>query len=475
MGFTGIDYLVLFAYLIIITLWGWWFGKKQRNTRDYFLGGREVPWWAICLSIVATETSALTFIGVPSLAYQSNISFLQFTFGYVIARFIIGFLFIRAYYMADVYTAYGYLRERFGPQAKNSAAIIFFITRVLASGVRLYAASIVLAVVTGMSELSAILLIGVIAVIYTSLGGIKAVIWTDVLQMFLMIAGGTMALVRILSLLPGGWSDVVAAAQPQAKFHLLNLSLDFKQSYTLWSGLIGGTFLGMASHGTDQSLVQRLLTNRKPEGSMKALILSGFIVVPQFLLFLIIGVMLYAFYQHYPLPVPLENPDQIFPFFIVNQLAAGISGLIIASIFAASMSSLDSALNALASTSVVDFYKPYIKSNSSDRHYLMISRGFTLLWGAILVGLAFLAKGWGSVLEVGLKVASFTYGALLGVFLLGMLTQASSERGTTWSMLAGIATVLLVSRFTAIAWSWYVFLGSLVTFLMGYLFSRLNN
>jgi len=467
------DYLALFAYLIIITFWGWWFGKKQRNTRDYFLGGREVPWWAICLSIVATETSALTFIGVPSLAYQSNISFLQFTFGYVVARFIISFLFIRAYYKADVYTAYGYLLGRFGARTKDSAATLFFITRVLASGVRLYAASLVLSVVTGMSDISAILLIGVIAVIYTSFGGIKAVIWTDVLQMFLMIAGGAIALVKILSLLPGGWSDVVAAAQPQAKFHLLNLSLDPKQTYTLWSGLIGGTFLGMASHGTDQSLVQRLLTNRKPEGSMKALILSGFIVVPQFLLFLIIGVMLYAFYQRYPLP--LENPDQIFPFFIVDQLAPGISGLIIASIFAASMSSLDSALNALASTSVVDFYKPYIRPNFSDRHYLMISRGFTLLWGAILVGLAFLAKGWGSVLEVGLKVASFTYGALLGVFLLGMLTRASSEKGTTWGMLAGIVAVLLVSRFTAIAWTWYVFLGSLVTFLVGYLLSRLNN
>ncbi len=486
MGFSALDYAVLALYLIGITVFGVLFRKSQKTVKDYFVGAKNINWVVISLSIVATETSTLTLIGVPAIAYANyahpeqggNYTYLQVVVGYIIARFVISFLFIPAYFKGDLMTAYKLLENRFGVSVKNFAASLFLVMRALAEGVRIYAASIVLTAVLGTSlpdfpnlTLWSIVIVGVLTLIYTFEGGIAAVIWTDLIQLIIYIGGSLVAAYMLLSLVPGGWNEIYSIGSAAGKFQLVSFDWSLNLPFTFWAGLLGGTFLTMASHGTDQLLVQRLLTCKDQRDSQKALILSGFVVFFQFALFLTIGVMLFAYYKFFPLSSTLTSNDEIFPKFIVERLPHGISGLVIAAIFAAAMSNLSGSLNSLASTTVLDFYKPLINPNASDESLLKLSRWLTAIWGVILILIAIMARGWGSVFTVGLTIASLVYGTMLGAFLLGVVTKRANSIGVVVGMLASIAAMTAVKFYTDLAWTWYVLTGTVVCFSVGYVVS----
>jgi len=469
-GFSRIDLGIVLIYLVGVTALGSYFRRRQRSIHDYFLGGRTTPTWALTLSIVATETSALTIIGTPALAYASNLAFLQLTFGYIIARFLISSLLLPHYFAGELYTAYQYVERRFGAMTKKLTAGLFLVTRALAEGVRVFAISLVVSAVLGTDTLSSILVITLVTLFYTFEGGMQAVIWTDVVQFLLYVAGGLIVLWQLLQGIPGGWTQVTQLAQAAGnKFAVLDFSFAWDKTYTFWAGVVGGTFLTMASHGTDQLLVQRLLAAGNLRKSQVALIVSGFIVLVQFLLFLIVGVLLYAFYQHFPPPTPLARTDQVLPAYMVAYLPTGIAGVMVAAVLAAAMSTSSATLNSLAASTVVDFRR----RQADQARLLRRSRLVTLVWGVVMIALALWAQRWGPVLEAGLTIASITYGAMLGVFLLGRLTHSANPRGVALGMVIGLATILYVRFFTAIAWTWYVLIGTLATFSVGYLASQL--
>src|SRR5215470_3152770 len=385
MGFSSIDYAVLAVYLIGITIFGMQFRRAQHTVKDYFLGAKNTSWIVISLSIVATETSTLTLIGVPALAYSTynrpeqggSFTYLQVVFGYIVARIIISLLFIPAYFQGELLTAYELLKRRFGIRTKNFAASLFLVMRALAEGVRVYAASIVLSAVLSVSLpalpqlwLWSIIIVGLLTLIYTFEGGISAVIWTDLVQFIVYIGGSLLAAYQLVHLMPGGWNAIATQAASANKFQMFSFAWDLRVPFTFWAGMLGGTCLTMASHGTDQLLVQRLFTCRHQRDSQKALVFSGYVVLFQFALFLLIGIMLFAYYKFYPLTATLTSNDQIFPTFIVERLPHGVSGLVIAAIFAAAMSNLSGSLNSLASTTALDLYKPLIAPNASDESLL---------------------------------------------------------------------------------------------------------
>ncbi len=486
MGFSTIDYVVLLAYLIGITVFGVMFRKSQKTVKDYFVGSKNINWVVISLSIVATETSTLTLIGVPAIAYANyqypeqggNFTYLQVVIGYVIARFVISFLFIPAYFKGDLMTAYTLLENRFGVSVKNFAASLFLIMRALAEGVRIFAASIVVTAVLQSSlpnipniTVWSIVIVGVLTLIYTFEGGIAAVIWTDLIQLIIYIGGSLVAAYMLLTLVPGGWSEIYAQGAAAGKFQVFSFAWSWNLPFTFWAGLLGGTFLTMASHGTDQLLVQRLLTCKNQRDSQKAVILSGFVVFFQFTLFLMIGVMLFAYYKYFPLATGLVSNDEIFPKFIVERLPHGISGLVIAAIFAAAMSNLSGSLNSLASTTVIDFYKPLIKPDASDESLLKLSKWLTAAWGVILIAIAIFARNWGSVFTVGLTIASLVYGTMLGAFLLGVLTRKANSVGVVVGMLSSMGCMLAVKIYTDLAWTWYVITGTIICFSVGLIVS----
>jgi solute:Na+ symporter, SSS family len=491
MGFSTIDYLVLLVYLAGITVFGVMFRKSQRTVKDYFLGDKNTSWIVISLSIVATETSTLTLIGVPALAYANyarpeqggNFTYLQVVLGYVVARIVISLLFIPAYFRGNLLTAYELLKNRFGVQAKNFAASLFLVMRALAEGVRVFAASLVLSAVLSSSIpglphlwLWSIVIVGVLTLVYTFEGGIAAVIWTDLIQLIIYVGGSLLAAYELIHLVPGGWSTIASEAAAAGKFQFVSFKFDLSVPFTFWAGLLGGTFLTMASHGTDQLLVQRLLTCRNKRESQKALILSGFVVMFQFALFLTIGVMLYVYYKFFPLATKLASNDEIFPTFIVQRLPHGVSGLVIAAIFAAAMSNLSGSLNSLSSSTVLDFYKPLLRPNASDEDLLKLSRWLTAAWGFVLIGIAILARSWGSVFTTGLTIASLVYGPMLGAFLLGVLTKRASQAGVMTGMALSLASMLFIRiQFASkVAWTWYVLFGTIICFSIGYLVSLMK-
>jgi SSS family solute:Na+ symporter len=488
MGFSAIDYIVLLLYLVGITVFGMRFRRTQRTVKDYFIGSKNTSWVVISLSIVATETSTLTLIGVPALAYSlytrpeqgGSLTYLQVVFGYIVARFIISLLFIPAYFKGELLTAYELLKQRFGPHTKNFAASLFLIMRALAEGVRVYAASLVLSAVLAASLpglprlwLWSIFIVGLLTLVYTFEGGIAAVIWTDLIQLVIYIGGSLLAAYMLLQLVPGGWDTVLATGREANKFQVFSFTWDFNVPFTFWAGLFGGTCLTMASHGTDQLLVQRLLTCRDQRDSQKALILSGFVVLFQFALFLIIGVMLFAYGKHYPLNPQSPSNDDVFPLFIVERLPHIVKGLVIAAIFAAAMSNLSGSLNSLASTTVLDFYKPLAGRGKSDESLLKLSRWFTAGWGLVLIAIAVMASGWGSVFTAGLTIASLVYGPMLGAFLLGVMSRRANQTGVMTGMAVSLAFMLLIKIYTAIAWTWYVLMGTAVCLAVGYTVSLL--
>jgi solute:Na+ symporter, SSS family len=472
------DLGVIALYLLGITWFGARFRSTQRSLKDYFLGGKQAPWWAIALSIVSAETSTLTVIGTPALSFNGNFGFLQVVFGYLLARIVISTIFLPAYFRGEMYTAYELMSVRFGPRIRKLTAGTFLILRALAEGVRVFAISIVISIVLGTGEMTSIVVIMLLTLVYTYEGGMTAVIWTDVVQMILYVLGAGASLYALLDQIPGGWDHVVATAAPLNKFQIFDFRLGppaefFSRTYSFWGGVIGGTFLTTASHGTEQLIVQRLLAARSERQSRAALLASWGVICVQFTLFLVVGVCLFTLYRDHGWATPAVT-DSIYPRFIWEQLPTGIAGLVIAAILAAAMSNLSAALNSLASTTVMDLWRPFIGNQSSlpESTWLLRARGVTLAWGAILLGVALLARNWGGVLEAGLGIASIIYGSLLGVFLLGLLTRRASESGAMIGMLAGLLVTLYVRFFTNIAWTWYLLLGTAVTFTIGWASSQ---
>jgi SSS family solute:Na+ symporter len=469
MTLDKLDFTIVALYLAGITLFGLRFRKKQRTLRDYFLADRNIPWWAISLSVVAAETSTLTIISIPGLAYDTNLTFLQVVMGYVVGRVIISFVLLPHYFRGDLYTAYELIERRFGKKLRSLTAGLFLATRAAAEGVRVYAVSIVVAIALGTGEVASIAIITALTLIYTFEGGLAAVIWTDVVQTVIYVGGTLVGLFTILHLVPGGWPAIHDLAQSAGKLQVFDFTPDFWKPYTFWAGLIGGAFLTTASHGTDQLIVQRLLAARNQRQSVMALLSSGVAIFFQFALFLLVGVMLFAFYH-----VPSANfgkADRIYPTFIVSQMPHGISGLLIAAILAAAMSNLSAALNSLSSSSMMDFYLQRHPEMEEQRK-IRLSRMATLLWALLLFGLAVLSlHKVGRVIEVGLQIASVAYGALLGVFLLGVLTRRANQSGAMVGMLCGFVTELYICIYTRVPWTWYVAIGTVITFLVGYVIS----
>ena len=500
---TPLDYIVIVVYLVAVTVFGLRAGGKQTSTEDYFLGNRKLPWWASCFSLVATETSTLTVIGVPTIAYLGSLTFLQLTFGYLIGRIIVSLILLPRYYAGNMATTYTYLGERFGTAMRSSASVVFMVTRLLADGVRLFATAIPIMVIAQSAGFSVtyweiILGIGIVTIIYTYAGGIKAVVWMDVVQMSVYLAGAFVALVLLMNHLPdGGWKVLADAGKTRLFYSGSDLQGGawFTEPYTMITAVLAGTLISMASHGTDQVFVQRLLTCRNTKDSQKALVMSGVIVIVQFSLFLVIGLLLWSYYDGATLvQLGLTRGDEIFPKYIIEGMPAGISGLILAGILAAAMSTLSSSLNALASSSVIDLYERFRGKLIDPIRGLRISRLFTLFWGGVFMIFATLFVDQQSpVLELGLSVATFTYGGLLGSFLLGLMNPHVGEKDALIGFFVAIVAMVLIifglwystaearwifmlipsevtqttRELKALAWPWYTPLGVTLCLVTG--------
>jgi SSS family transporter len=477
-----VDLVLIVVYLIGITLFGLHFrGRKDTNARslrNYFLADQTIPWWAIALSIVSAETSTLTIISIPGVAFAGDFGFLQIVIGYLLGRVVVALIFLPKYFQGQMLTAYQLIDRRFGHTLHKVTAGLFLLTRAAAEGVRVFAVSIVVGIAIGTGDVLSIGIISALTLLYTFEGGMAAVIWTDVVQMAIYIGGTFVAISTLGTHVPGGWSQIHEVAAAAGKFHLFHFAFNLTQSYTFWAGVLGGTFLTMASHGTDQLMVQRMLAARNLRESRIALLSSGGVIFLQFTLFLLIGVGLYVFYGLHP--AVFGSADRIFPTFIVREMPVGVAGLLVAAILAAAMSNLSAALNSLSSTTVVDFYMHW-RPEADDRERMMISRASTVVWALVLFAVAVysvFAGGKGHVVEVGLSIASVAYGALLGVFLLGTLTRYATQTGAIVGMICGFALNLLLWLDSApikvgpitiphIAFTWYVLIGSIVTFLVG--------
>jgi len=469
-----LDLGILILYLAGVTLLGAWFRRGQKDVRDYFLGGKTAPAWALACSIVATETSTLTIIGTPAIAFGGNLGFLQLVIGYLVARVVLCVVFVPRYFQGEFYTAYQLLEKRFGVRVKSAGAAIFLLTRTVGEGVRIAAVGKVVSIVFGTGSAVAILIVTLLTLFYTFEGGLKAVIWTDVMQLAIYLTGSAVAFLMLLHRIPGGWNEVTqVAAVAGGKLRVFDFSLSLTRTYTFWSGVIGGTFLNMASHGTDQTLVQRVLAARNERDGKIALLGSGALIFVQFALFLIIGVMLFVFYQHAAGVVPTDH-DQIFPLFIVSQMPAGVAGLVLAAILAVAMSNASGSLNSLASSSIMDFGGGRSGAPApTSSELLSRSRRMTLIWGIVL-GILGLVH-WGPVLVAGLTIASITYGAMLGVFLLGMWNRRANATGAIAGMIVGLVTMVAVNRLTPLAFTWYVLVGTIVTFIAGTIVSAISH
>lgn len=477
---TALDIALVLLYIVGVTAWGSWLGRRQKDSRDYFLADHAMPWWAVCFSIVATETSVLTFISVPATAYTSDLWMLQLTTGYLLGRIAVAAILLPGYFKGELATAYALLERRFGFLTRRFASVIFLVTRIIASSVRLFAIAIPIRLIAGVDFSTAILITGSLALLYTYFGGLRAVVYVDVLQMFIYLAGAIAALFVLLQLVPDGWQGVVQTAAQADKLRVLHLEGGFASGRWILTGLVGGAFLSMASHGVDHLMVQRLLASPSLREARKALVASGVFVIAQFALFLFIGLALFSFYQGQAFPIA----DEIFPRFIVESLPAGISGLVIAAILSVSMSSEASAMNSLASAMTLDLYGPLSGRGADEQHMLRAGRLFTLVAGALLIGGALLfqfVQQGAPVVILALNIASFTYGGLLGGFLLGVLSRKATERDAITGIsvaIAVMAALWLSQQFGLVEKKidglWFSLLGSSLTVAVGMLSARLR-
>ena len=466
---TGyLDLLVLGVYLVGVVGFGLWVGRHQKDAAEYMVGDRNIPWWGLLFSIVATETSSVTFLSIPGFAWARDFTFLQLPIGYMIGRLlVVGFL-LPHYFAGEYFTAYEVLRKRFGGPVGQAASFLFVVTRSLADGLRLFLTAIVVQEISGFSLPVSVALVGITTVVYTFVGGMKAVVWTDVIQFGVYILGAVLALGVLVARLPGGFGQLLSDGAAAGKFRFVDLSTALDSPYTLWAGVIGGMFLTFGSHGADQLMVQRYLCARSRGEAARALWLSGVVVFLQFAFFLLIGVGLFVFYQAFPPATPFDRPDRVFVRFIVEQLPHGVIGLVAGAVFAAAMSTLSSSLNSSATAVVTDFYRPLARPDASPQHLLRVTRFLTLGFGLVQVLVALCGPLVGrTVVEAVLTVGGFTTGITLGVFFLGIFTTRVGQRAALVGLALGLATITAVAFGTRLAWPWYTLVGSLATFGFG--------
>jgi SSS family transporter len=543
---SSLDWAVLIAYLVAVVAFGLWTGRGNRRIEDFFLAGRQMRWWAVGLSVMATQISAVTFIGTTGQAYTDGMRFLVFYFGLPFAMVVLCVTLVPFFYRARVFTAYEYLERRFDPRTRTLTSLLFLISRGLSVGVTLYAPSLVLSVILGWSEPATILLMGGSTILYVVYGGNKSVIWTDVVQMAIIWMGIFLCFGVAVTQLPTGFGlrDALALAQTSGRLRVMDTSPSLTTPYTLWSGLIGGLFLMLSYFGCDQSQVQRYLSGSSLTQSRLSLLFNAFLKVPMQFLILLTGVLVFVFYHFHPAPLlwnPVEmgkleqradpaqlqavqqryaaaqtareetaeawvtsrKPDAlaayeaatvelaaargdavkmveringgaryndtnyIFPSYILAHLPRGLAGLVIAVIFAAAMSTLSGEFNSLATATVVDFYKRFVRPSGGDAHELLVSRAFTAFWGGFACLVALRAGEFGSAIEVVNRFGSYFYGSILGVFLLAVLTPRASARGAFYGLLIGMAAVFAVSRYTAVHFLWYNVVGVVTVFVSG--------
>jgi SSS family transporter len=469
-----VDVVIVALYVLAMVLLGAWFSRRQAGLGTYFLGDRDVAWWLVLASIVATETSTVTFLSVPGVAFNpagGNLTFLQLALGYLVGRALIAWFLVPQYLRGGVLSAYQLLRQRFDSSVQRTASGLFLLTRAVADGLRLYLTALLLQVFTGWNGFASALVIGAVTMAYTWLGGMRAVIWTDLIQMVIYLLGAVVAGVYILLRVPGGIAGYAAAGEQAGKFTWLNLSTSPTQPYTLWAGLIGGAFFTMASHGADQMMVQRYLCSRSLGQARLSLVLSGVVVLLQFLLFLLIGVGLYALNRAGILRVDAgTRNDEVFGRFIVDFLPHGVIGVVVAGVLAAGMSTLSSSLNSAANASVTDFYRP-LRPGRKEEHYLAVSRLMTLVWGLTRIAVALAALAWlgnRSVIDQVFTVAGFTTGMMLGLFVLGSLRRPVRPAAALAGLVAGFIVVGLVwlpvfRDGPLLAWPWYAPVGTVTT------------
>ncbi|MHA6800860.1 sodium:solute symporter [Bounagaea algeriensis] len=482
----SVDIAIIVVYLLAMPALGVLLSGRQRTSRDYFVGNRTLPWWAVCLSVVATETSTLTVISVPTVAYLGTFSYLQLAIGYLIGRVVVAFWLLPRYYAGDLVSAYSFLGQRFGGGLQTTASVTFLVTRLLADGLRLFATAIPVKVMLDAFGLETsywqiILALAVLTVVYTYFGGIRAVVWVDVIQMFLYVLGALAVIAFLVTRLPEGWLGSLADA---GKLQLFDPGAPIlTDQYSLLTAVLGGALFAMASHGADQLMVQRLLACRTVQDGRRALIASGVVVFVQFALFLFVGALLWVFYRGAaPESMGLQSDDELFPRFIVTELPPGLSGILIAGILAAAMSTLSSTLNSLSTSTVTDIYR---KVTGSDSRALRLGKVWTLVWAAVFVlfGMMF-SNTDNPVVEVGLEIASYTYGALLGAFALGLFVRRARQSDAIAAFVVTLAVVAVLGYAvrlpdgeggtSGLAFPWYTPLGVLVTLIVGTVLSLLH-
>ncbi|RIK75458.1 MAG: transporter [Planctomycetota bacterium] len=488
-----VDVAVVAVYLLAMLAVGVWVGRGQRTTKDYFLGDRSLPWWAVLLSIVATETSTVTFLSIPGGAYAAggDLRFLQITFGYIVGRALVVLVLLPLYFRGEPFTAYEVLQRRFGKFSRRATSALFLVTRNLSDALRLYLSALVLQAAMGLDLASSIVIMGVVTLVYTYIGGVRSVVWNDCVQFAIYILGACLALQQIIASLPGGWEGFRQFGQEHHKFRLLDFDFTMlKPTMTFWAGLIGGAFLTGATHGTDQLTVQRLLTARSQTSAAVALIASGAVVCLQFALFLIIGIGLAAFFASHPAgAAEIESNDQAFAYYIVHYLRPGVVGLTLAAVFSAAMSTLSGSLNSSATALVKDFIIPLRRRPLSETAEFRISKIATGLFGVIQIGIALashLRNADRSIVESVLTIAAFTSGPMLGLYLLAVLTPRVRERAALAAFAAGLLLLAYMEFSTwprwpietlrwplaaPIYWPWYAAIGSVFTLLVGCLLS----
>jgi SSS family transporter len=418
----AVDLLLLAVYCAAMIAVGVFVGRRTRGATDYFLGGRDLPAWALLLSIVATETSAVTFLSVPGLAYFGDLTFLQLPLGYVLGRLLATRLLLPHYFRGELVTAYQVLRARFGPRVQQVGSLTFLTARTIGGGLRLFLTALVVSKVCGLSIGGAVTAITAVTLVYTFFGGMRAVVWTDVAQFGVYIAGAAAAMAIAVGRLPGGFADVLAAAGTD-KLRVFDLRFDLARPYTLWSGLIGGTFLSLGSHGVDQLIVQRLLSARSQRQAAVALSLSGVVVLLQFAFFLLLGLSLFAYYRTVPPTQPFARRDAVFADFLLTQLPTGLLGLVLGALFSAAMSSFSSSLNSSSAALVHDFVLPLTGRDPASPSALRTAKAATVLFALLEAATALLVVDDRAVIDQVLEVAALTTGVLLGLFFLGTGTR----------------------------------------------------
>jgi len=480
------DWLVIAIYLVGIISLGIWFGRHQKNTKDFFLGSRNMPWWGVGFSIVATETSALTFIGVPAAAYGADaLTFIQIIIGYVIARVILAIVMVPHYYKGEIYSAYQLFENAFGPNARRTASIIFLLAATLGAGVRIYVTCIPLQLILGFSYAQiplVIIIFVVLSLTYTLIGGVKSAIWVEAMQFVMFLGGGLFTLFYVPTLIEGGWSTAMQIADEGGKLHWLNTAFTLSKPFNIWMGIIGGTFVVLSSHGVDQLIVQRVLTCKSVRDGRKALLLSGVIILPLFLIFLLCGAMLWVYYQAHPMlvEIPKGKTDYVFPAFIITAIPPVLKGLLIVAILSAAMSSVTAALSALSSVSTMDLFKGFSKKEHSESFLMKFSRGSMLVWAVILVGVAVIAsRQVDSALNAALGLSGWTNGAMLGGLILVLWWKHSSALPVIIGMAASVVITICIANFAEwqtgaigadgmpvtakVAWPWYTVIGTAIT------------